>query len=195
MVLLHGYGADGSDLIALGTQWRTLFPDMLFVAPNAPWVCGQNPGGHEWFSLSGERSVARLEGAAQARPVIVNFLIDLWAQTGLSPRETVLCGFSQGAMMALNVGLSLDQKVAAIVGFSGLLIPPPEPWVTPPVALIHGELDGVVPFAAGEAAVTALRNKGVEVVFHASAGLGHGIGADGLDFATGFLTGKLGVKA
>ena len=195
MVLLHGYGADGSDLISLSGQWRHLFPDMLFVAPNAPWLCEQNPSGYQWFSLSGERSLARLEGAAQARPVIVDFLKDLWTQTGLAAGDTVLCGFSQGTMMALNVALSLDQPVAAVIGFSGLLIPPPAPWSHPPIALIHGENDGVVPFDQGVAAVEALRNDGLEIAFHASPGVGHGISSDGLDFATAFLAGKLGLTA
>jgi phospholipase/carboxylesterase len=188
MVLLHGYGADGSDLIGLGGEWRDQYPDMLFVAPNAPWPCARNPAGFEWFPLS-DRPVEdfRRDGADMARPVIVNFLLELWAQTGLSARDTVLCGFSQGAMMALHTGLSLDHKVLAIIAFSGALIPPPGAWAKPPVALIHGDLDGVVPVQLSRDAEAALNAQGVDVRFHLEAGTGHGIAPDGLGFASAFL--------
>jgi phospholipase/carboxylesterase len=188
MVLLHGYGADGADLIGLATEWRDAWPDMLFVSPNAPWICARNPAGFEWFPLS-DRPVEdfRREGADRARPVIVNFLIDLWSQTGLRARDTVLCGFSQGAMMALHVGLALDQPVRGIVAFSGALIPPPEPWSKPPVALIHGDLDGVVPVRLSHDAENALAGAGFDVRLHIEQGMAHGIAPDGLGFATGFL--------
>jgi len=191
MVLLHGYGADGKDLISLGHYWRDLWPDMLFVSPNAPDPCGSGGPGFEWFPLTADRTVGRLEGAAAARPVLVNFLIDLWAQTGISPADTVLAGFSQGAMMALHVGVSLTQPVAAIVAFSGAF-PPPTGFVegdftTPPVALIHGDLDSVLDPAFSRAAADLLTASGFEVALHISPGVAHGIGPDGLDFATAFL--------
>jgi phospholipase/carboxylesterase len=196
MVLLHGYGADGADLIGLGTEWREAYPDMLFVSPNAPWPCARNPAGFEWFALS-DRPLEdfRREGADRARPVIVNFLIDLWSQTGLSARDTVLCGFSQGAMMALHVGLALDQPVRAIISFSGALIPPPEPWSKPPVALIHGDLDGVVPVRLSYDAESALAAAGFDVRLHIEQGMAHGIAPDGLGFATGFLASVMAPKA
>ena len=188
MVLLHGYGADGRDLISLGGEWRDDYPDMLFVSPNAPWPCARNPGGFEWFALSDRPAEDfRREGADRARPVIVNFLIDLWAQTGLSARDTVLCGFSQGAMMALHTGLSLDQKLRGVIAFSGALIPPAEPWERPPVALIHGDADGVVPVQLSRDAETALHAAGLDVRLFIEEGTGHGIAPDGLGFATAFL--------
>lgn len=196
MVLLHGYGADGRDLIGIGGEWRDAYPDMLFVSPNAPWPCGRNPGGFEWFALS-DRPVEdfRREGADMARPVIVNFLIDLWAQTGLSARDTVLAGFSQGAMMALHTALSLDQAVRAVLSFSGALIPPAQPWATPPVALIHGDLDGVVPVRLSYDAETALKAAGVETELFIEPGMSHGIAPEGLGFAGRFLQRHLAVKA
>jgi phospholipase/carboxylesterase len=195
MVLLHGYGADGRDLIGLGGQWRDDYPDMLFVSPDAPWQCGRNPGGFEWFALS-DRPVEdfRREGADLARPVIVNFLIDLWSQTGLTPADTILCGFSQGAMMALHVGLALDAEVRGVVAFSGALIPPAGPWARPPVALIHGDLDGVVPVQLSLDAEAALTAGGVDVHLHIEQGTGHGIAPDGLGFATGFLHSLMAAK-
>lgn len=195
MVLLHGYGADGADLIGLGYEWRELFPDMVFVAPNAPSPCARSPLGFEWFPLLEDRISGRLKGAEEVRPVIVNFLIDLWAQTGLTARETVLCGFSQGAMMALNVGTSLDSELAGIIAFSGAMIPAEGfaegRWAKPPVALIHGDVDQVVEPQLSRDAATELSAAGFEVVLHISKGAGHGIAPDGLEFATSFLVGQL----
>lgn len=199
MVILHGYGADGQDLISLGYQWRELWPDMLFVAPNAPDICEQNPSGYQWFPLKVDRIAGRIEGVSNARPVIVNFLMDLWAQTGISPANTVLAGFSQGAMMSLHVGTSLDQKLAAIVAFSGAFVPPDGfgsgRFAMPPVALIHGDQDGVVDPRLSQEAADALTAAGFDAALHMSPGVGHGIAPDGLAFATSFLLEHMPAKA
>lgn len=196
MVLLHGYGADGNDLISLGWQWRELWPDMLFVSPNAPDACEMSPSGYQWFPLRTDRIAGRIEGAANARPVIVNFLMDLWAQTGISPQQTVLAGFSQGAMMALHVGTSLDQQLAGIVAFSGAFVPAEGfeagHFAKPPVALIHGDQDGVVEPKLSRDAADLLTANGFDVSLHFSKGVGHGIAPDGLAFATSFLLAQLG---
>jgi phospholipase/carboxylesterase len=195
MVLLHGYGADGQDLISLGYQWRELWPDMLFVAPNAPEACEQNPAGYQWFPLQTDRTIGRIAGVGNARPVLVNFLIDLWAQTAVSPANTILAGFSQGAMMALHVGTSLDQELAAIVAFSGAFVPAEGfgsgIFARPPVALIHGDMDGTVDPDLSRQASTALAADGFDVTLHLSPGAGHGIAPDGLDFATSFLLARI----
>jgi phospholipase/carboxylesterase len=199
MVLLHGYGADGSDLISLGVEWRELWPDMMFVSPNAPERCEMSASGYQWFPLRTDRIAGRIEGAANARPVIVNFLIDLWAQTGVLPQDTVLVGFSQGAMMALHVGTSLDQQLAGIVAFSGAFVPAEGfeagRFAKPPVALIHGDRDGVVEPQLSREAADLLTANGVDARLHMSVGVGHGIAPDGLEFATDFLLGRLGPKA
>ncbi len=199
MVLLHGYGADGSDLISLGVQWRELWPDMLFVSPNAPEICEMSPSGYQWFPLRTDRIAGRIEGAANARPILVNFLIDLWAQTGILPQDTVLVGFSQGAMMALHVGTSLDQQVAGIVAFSGAFVPADGfgagKFAKPPVALIHGDQDGVVAPQLSRDAAEQLTASGFDVSLHLSSGVGHGIAPDGLDFATSFLVAQLAARA
>jgi phospholipase/carboxylesterase len=171
---------------------------MLFVSPNAPWPCARNPGGFEWFPLLDDRIGGRITGAANARPVIVNFLIDLWAQTGLSARDTILCGFSQGAMMALHVGTSLDQELKAVVAFSGALIPPEgfgDPkYARPAMAIIHGDMDQVVEPNLSRSAAEELKAAGFDVSLHISAGSGHGIAPDGLDFATSFLLAQMAAK-
>ncbi|HYD07590.1 MAG TPA: dienelactone hydrolase family protein [Reyranella sp.] len=198
MVLLHGYGADGQDLISLGYQWRDLWPNMLFVSPNAPTVCDQMPSGYQWFPVGGPLPIRRVEGVEAARPVIVNFLIDLWAQTGISPADTVLAGFSQGAMMALHVGTSLDQRLAGIIAFSGAYVPfsgiDSHNFAKPPAALIHGDSDGVVDVDLSRQAAKALAAEGFDVTLHIAPNVAHGISPDGLDFATAFLAANLPPK-
>lgn len=191
LVLLHGYGSDGADLISLGQYWSPMLPDTLFVSPNAPNACAVNPAGYEWFPLQTDRTIGRLEGAPVAREIIVNFLVDLWGQTGLKAEHTILAGFSQGAMMALHTGLSLDEPVAGIVSFSGVLIPPAGlvEGLAPkmPIAIAHGDLDGVVDPNQSREAVETLTGLGYEVSYHRSPNTAHGISQDMLDFATGFI--------
>lgn len=189
VVLLHGYGADGSDLIGLGQHWGPLLPDAFFVAPNAPSPCAGNPFGFEWFPLAVDRIAGRIDGAKTAAPVIVEFLTDLWAQTGLTPADTYLVGFSQGAMMALHVGTALPQPLRGIVSFSGAFVPADNfPTADKaPVALIHGDLDQVVDPDLSRQAATELAAAGYDVSLHISAGVAHGIAPDGLDFATSFM--------
>lgn len=190
IVLLHGYGADGNDLIDLGRYWSEPFPEALFVAPNAPQACAQNPAGYEWFPLQIDRIAGRLEGVREAAPVIRAFLTDLWAGTGLTARDTTLVGFSQGAMMALHVGTALDEPLRGIVAFSGAFIPPDnyaEHAEKPPIALVHGDLDGVVDPEMSREAFALLSGAGYDAALHISPGAGHGIAPDGLEFATDFM--------
>jgi len=191
IVLLHGYGSDGQDLIGLAGYWRDLLPDALFVSPNAPEPCRDNPGGYQWFPVDFSRPEYRFDGASKAQPVIADFLRDLWAQTGLAPKDTILGGFSQGAMMALHVALTLDETLMGVIGFSGALIAPAGfanyAGPKPPVCLVHGDRDLVVdPALSGEAAAV-LRSKGFSVSYHVEAGAGHTIAQDGLAFAREFI--------
>ena len=191
VLLLHGYGADGSDLIDLGRHWAQILPEALFVAPNGPRPCGQNPYGYEWFPLQVDRIQGRIEGARDAAPAIVELLADLWDQTGLSAAQTWLVGFSQGAMMALHVGTGLDEQLAGIVAFSGAFVPSDAfeagGTARPPVALVHGDSDQVVDPSLSKEAAEVLTRAGFEVSLHISKGVAHGIAPDGLDFATAFL--------
>lgn len=191
VVLLHGYGSDGRDLIGLGQYWRDSFPDALFVAPNAQEVCAGNPFGYQWFPLDGDRNLSRLQGAETARPIITRFLADLWTQTGLGPEDTVLIGFSQGAMMALDTGLRLKTPLKGIIAFSGMVIAPEhlrgEIASKPPVLLIHGDIDEVVPLMGSEAALPMLIDLGVPARLHISEGSGHTIAQGGLEQASDFL--------
>jgi phospholipase/carboxylesterase len=191
VVLLHGYGSDGKDLIGLAPYWQQALPGALFVSPNAPQALGM--GGYQWFPIdwTGDRLASRQTGVIAARPVLVDFLTDLWSQTGLTPARTILAGFSQGAMMALHVGTSLpvEQTLMGIIGFSGAFLPPegfPD-LARPPVCLIHGDMDDVVDPNESADANNVLTNSGFAVDYHVSRGVGHGIAPDGLDFATAFI--------
>ncbi len=193
VVLLHGYGSDGNDLIGLAPHWQGLLPDAVFLSPNGPDQCRQLASGFQWFDVSfeGDRLAKRQLGVMQARPVLVEFLEDLWAQTGIAPQDTILAGFSQGAMMALHVGLSLDHPLMGIVGFSGAFLPPEgfgtAPLARSPVCLVHGDMDNVVDPQHSADADAALRQAGYGVSYHVSPGVAHGIAPDGLAFASDFI--------
>jgi phospholipase/carboxylesterase len=193
VVLLHGYGSDGADLIGLAPYWQDALPDALFVSPNAPEQCRQLTSGFQWFDVSfdGDRLASRQMGVINARPVLVDFLNDLWTQTGIAPEQTILAGFSQGAMMALHVGLSLERPLMGIIAFSGAFLPPEgfgtDALAQPPVCLVHGDMDEVVDPELSADADVALRLAGFDVSYHVSEGVGHGIAPDGLAFATEFI--------
>jgi len=195
VILLHGYGADGSDLISLGQHWGQLLPDAMFIAPNAPEPCAGSPFGFQWFALNVDRIAGRIEGAKNAAPILKEFLADLWGQTGITPRNTILAGFSQGAMMALHVGTSLSEELAGIIAFSGAFVAADGfaggKFAKPPVTLIHGEFDQVVDPNLSREAATELSASGFEVSLHISPNTAHGIAPDGLDFATSFLMARL----
>ena len=193
VVLLHGYGSDGADLISLAPYWQDALPEALFVCPNAPEQCRQLASGFQWFDVSfdGDRLASRQMGVVNARPVLVDFLNDLWTQTGVAPEQTILAGFSQGAMMALHVGLSLERPLMGIIAFSGAFLPPEgfgtDALAQPPVCLVHGDMDEVVDPELSADADVALRLAGFDVSYHVSEGVGHGIAPDGLAFATEFI--------
>lgn len=193
VVLLHGYGSDGADLIGLAPHWQGVLPDAVFVSPNAPEQCRQLAYGFQWFdiALEGDRLASRQDGVVKARPVLIEFLEDLWAQSGVVPENTILAGFSQGAMMALHVGLSLPRPLLGVIAFSGAFVPPEgfgtTAFAQPPVCLVHGDMDNVVDPELSADAELALRLAGYDVSYHVSEGTGHGIAPDGLDFATQFI--------
>jgi len=193
VVLLHGYGSDGNDLIALAPQWQGVLPGALFLAPNAPTPLGM--GGFQWFAIdwAGDRLASRQTGVVSAAPILLDFLNDLWTQTGIPPERTILAGFSQGAMMALHVGTSLpkNQQLMGVLGFSGAFLPPegfggPD-LAKPPICLVHGDADEVVDPNHSAEANGVLTDAGFDVAYHVSRGVAHGIAPDGLDFATAFV--------
>lgn len=191
VVFLHGYGADGNDLIDLGHQFAPLLPDTAFVSPNAPDPCPGNPFGREWFPLAEINPRKLLAGVRYAAPALDAFLDAELAAQGVEDKNLALVGFSQGTMMALHVGLRRKTPIAGIVGYSGVLAGPEvlagEMTGAPPVLLVHGEADQVVPVMALHAAAGALGSAKVPVEWHARPGLPHGIDPEGLRLGADFL--------
>lgn len=194
VLLLHGYGSNGDDLIGLAEQWRADFPDTLFLAPNAPQRCMMGFG-YQWWPLTAFSPAALAAGAAGAAPAIDAFIDRKLAQYGLDDSRLALVGFSQGTMMALQVGLRRPAAIAGILGYSGALTGtadlPASPAAWPPVLLIHGSADQVVPVSALRHAESELRQRGVAVRSHVSPGLGHSVDEDGLRRGAAFLAERL----
>ncbi len=196
VVLLHGWGADGNDLIGLAPHWAARLPDARFVSPHAPYVCDANPMGRQWFSFEDRALDVIMAGVVHARAVIDRYLDTVLAEMGLAEDRLALVGFSQGAMMALDVALRRSAPCAAVIGFSGRLLGPEtladEIRTRPPVLLAHGEADPMVPFAELADAVAVLGANDVPVRWHATPGLGHGIDPQGLEIAADLLADTLG---
>ena len=200
VVFLHGYGADGNDLIEIGRAWQPLLPHAAFVSPHAPEACGQGGGGKQWFNLTFRDPNERWVGANAAAPALDSFLDAELKRRELPPSALALVGFSQGTMMALHVGLRRAIAPAAIVGYSGLLVVPPEAEPDqfpleirsrPPVLLVHGDQDEVIPPDALLHAAQGLAALEVPVEWHLSPGIGHGIDQEGLRQGGEFLARRL----
>jgi len=194
VVLLHGYGANGDDLIALADGWRPRLPQAAFVAPNAPEEIPGMPGALQWFPLTLRDPSERWRGVVTSHPSLDRFLDAELVRYRLAPGRLVLAGFSQGTMLALHVGLRRSAAPAAIVGYSGLLAGPEhlgEIAARPPVLLIHGEADDLIPVDALHIAREQLAAAGVEVEWHVRPRLGHGIDPDGERFAGHFIAQSL----
>ncbi len=196
VVMLHGWGADGNDLIGLAPGWAARLPGARFVSPHAPYVCDENPAGRQWFSFR-DRDPATVErDAADAAGIINAFLDEALAASGLDDRRLALVGFSQGAMLALYVALRRPAACAAVVSYSGMLVGgdslAAELKSKPPVLLVHGDADPMVPFESLAQAVGALGALGVAVRWHAARGVGHGIDPEGLALGGDFLRDAFG---
>jgi phospholipase/carboxylesterase len=196
VVFLHGYGADGNDLIDIGRAWQGPLPDAAFVSPHAPRPCGQAPVGREWFPLTFRDPNERWTGVNAAAPGLNAFLDAELKRHNLPGSKLALVGFSQGTMMSLHVGLRRAEAPAAIVGYSGMLVIPenldPDAFTgeirsRPPVLLVHGDADQLIPVQALFHAAQGLSALDVPTEFHISPGVGHGIDQEGLRHGGEFL--------
>lgn len=199
LVFLHGYGADGNDLLGLADPLAPHLPDVAFHAPDAPERCAGNPFGYQWFPipwLDGSPQAAAEAGLDAAAADLDAYLDGVLAAEAIAPDRLFLFGFSQGAMMALHVAPRRAAAVGGIVACSGRLLRPErlavEARVKPPVLLMHGDQDAMVPFDDMGKAGRALDAAGFEVWGHVMRGTGHGIAPDGLSAALAFVTGRLG---
>jgi len=205
VILSHGYGANGDDLIGLAPYWQQLLPDTAFVSPNAPQPCEMNPGGYQWFPIrmrnpgEGWRPPSdeiwqEVQGAA---PYLDGFITEQLAHYGLDESQMALVGFSQGTMMSLHVGLRRAKAPAAILGFSGAFVGvehADEVTSRPPVFLIHGDQDPMIPVQAMFKAAEDLSSIDVPTQWHVSRGIPHSIGPDGLQLGGQFIADALSGK-
>ena len=191
VILLHGLGADGNDLIGLAPYWARLLPDAEFLSPNAPFPCDTAPYGYQWFSSQDRSPEAVLGGVRAAAPIHGAVIDEALEERGLKSDELALVGFSQGTMMSLFVGLRRTEPVAGIVGFSGRLLASEllasELRSRPPILLVHGTEDPLVPYSSLAAAETTLKAAGVPVETVTSVGIGHSIDDQGLRRGGQFL--------
>ena len=191
VILLHGLGADGNDLIGLAPYWARLLPTAEFVSPNAPFPCDMAPYGYQWFSSQDRSPAAVLASVRAAAPLLDAFIDDALAQRALDDADLALVGFSQGTMMSLFVGLRRTKPVAGIVGFSGRLLGPEllasELRSRPPTLLVHGTDDPLVPYESLAAAEVTLNGAGVPVDTLTCPGVGHSIDENGLRRGGAFL--------
>lgn len=195
VLLLHGFGSSGTDMIALAPAWQEALPDTLFLAPHAPQRCGMMGAGNQWWGLSGFAPSALAAGASSAAPAIDALIDRKLEQYGLTEADLALVGFSQGTMMALQVGLRRPRAVAAIVGYSGMLAGTVGlghgSFPKPPVLLVHGTADPVVPVAALHMSESQLKRLDVEVTTHISHGVGHSVDPVGLRLGRDFVSERI----
>lgn len=201
VLFVHGYGADGADLLGLADPLTPHLPDTVFVAVDAPERSMVNPMGFQWFPIpwiDGSSEVAAAEGMRRSAKSLDGFIDKVLADEGLNPDRLILFGFSQGTMMSLHVAPRRADEIAGIVGFSGRLMQPEalttEALSKPPVVLIHGNADDVVPFEEMQLAGEALQGAGFEVYGHVMQGTAHGIAPDGLSIALAFIRDKLDIE-
>ncbi|GLQ34026.1 phospholipase [Amylibacter marinus] len=194
VVFLHGFGADGKDLLGLADPLADYLPNTVFVSPDAPSRCSVNPMGYQWFPIprmDGSSEEAAIAGMQTAVGALDEFLDELAESTKIAPQRTVLVGFSQGTMMSLHVAPRRAEALAGVVGFSGLLRNPQdleqEIKHRSPVLLVHGDADDVVPYAEMAKAADVLAALDVPTYTHTSPNTAHGIAPDGLSQALAFI--------
>ncbi len=193
VILAHGYGSNGQDLIGLAPYLAKGSPDAAFVSPNAPEPVPGFPGGqaYQWFGLARMDPAVLAAGVKAAASTLDGFISSELARYRLAPSDCALIGFSQGTMMALHVGLRRPEPLAAIIGFAGRLAAPEalarEIRSRPPVLLAHGDRDDRIPVSAVIEAASALATAGTPAMWRISQGSGHTIAEDMLDLATVFL--------
>jgi phospholipase/carboxylesterase len=190
VVLLHGYGANGDDLIALAQGWQSRLPEAAFVAPNAPEEIPGMHGALQWFALTLRDPSEYGRGVVAAAPGLDRFIDQELQRLALRPERLVLVGFSQGSMLALHVGLRRQRAPAAVVAYSGLIAGREPLGAAPPaprILLVHGELDDLIPVEALHAAREELAGMGLDVEWHVRPGLGHGIDAGGQRLGADFI--------
>lgn len=198
VILFHGYGSNGQDLAGLAQAWAPNFPDVAWASPNAPEQVPGYPQGYQWFPISRLDPELMEQGVRSAHASAEQFVKSELKRWGLSDGDVVLVGFSQGTMMALHTGLRRETAPAGVLGFSGALAGPErlkqEMTAKPPILLIHGDQDDVLPVGMTLMAAQGLCAAGHGAEFHISQGIPHSIGPDGLELGQRFIANALAGK-
>ncbi len=191
VILLHGVGADGNDLFGLAPNFARALPNTAFVSPNAPYPCDMAPMGYQWFSIQTQDPALRLAAIRQTAEILNAFIDAQLAAHGLGDDRLALVGFSQGTMMSLFTAPRRDQACAGIMGYSGRMEGGAELAAEirsrPPVVMVHGDQDELLPVASMTDAAALLRDNDIEVETHIRPGLGHGIDEAGVQIGMRFL--------
>ena len=191
IVFVHGYGADGNDLISLGQHFAQAVPDAAFISPNAPYRCDGSPYGYQWYDVWMKDREERLAAIRSTAAIFDNFIDQQLARHELAEEDLVLVGFSQGTMMSLFTAPRRENPVAGLVGYSGRMEAPDllkdEIRSKPQVVMVHGDSDELLPLSEMETAAAALRENGVAVDTHIRPGLGHGIDEEGIRIGREFV--------
>lgn len=196
IVFVHGYGADGNDLFSLSQYFAQVAPEAAFIAPNAPYRCDGSPFGYQWYDVWTQDPADRLAAVRSTGEIFDAFLTQQLDRRGLGEDKLVLVGFSQGTMMSLFVAPRREKAVAGIVGYSGRMESPDllaaEIRSKPPVVMVHGDSDELLPVSDMETAAATLSACGVEIATHVRPGLGHGIDEMGIRIGLEFVNAVLG---
>ncbi|WP_376963901.1 alpha/beta fold hydrolase [Azospirillum sp. A26] len=190
VILLHGVGSSGADLMPLAQSWRQALPDTAFVAPDAPQPFDMG-NGHQWFSIAGVTEENRPARVAAALPALVELIEAERQRAGVAPADVALVGFSQGSIMALHLAMTAPERCGAVVAFAGRIaapvVTPDGSGRRPPVLMIGGAADSIMPPAVVQAAAAHFRSAGFAVEEQLLRGVPHTITAAGAQLGLDFL--------
>ena len=191
VLMLHGYGSNGQDLISLAPLLAEAAPNAIFLSPDAPFVCDMSAMGRQWFPLQSFDPGYMLEGIRRSEPILNHYIDQVLEQLELEDKDLVLLGFSQGTMMSLYAAPRRKHAIAGVIGYSGALLGEAELSSSAiqkmPVVLIHGEDDQVVTFDRHEHAKSALKTHGFDIETLTIPGLPHSIDDAGIKTGAAFL--------
>ncbi|MFN7662950.1 MAG: alpha/beta hydrolase [Alphaproteobacteria bacterium] len=191
VIILHGYGANGKNLLSMAQYWKNILKDTLFIVPNAPFPFPHDENGYQWFEIGDLSPSYLMQGCQMAAPLLHTFITNIQNSYSTPPQRTILTGFSQGGMLALATGLAYEHTCQGILSYSGGLFLLPS-LLSPSshkvhIGLIHGTEDSVVPHQASIEAKQRLINNQNNVIFHSMPHLGHQINEEGLKHGAQFI--------